>query len=225
MRADAPSDRGHLVDVNAFGRGSAAAQTLAADRTDQALRADVARAAYGVSGAGVRIGILSDSFNVLGGYAADVTAGRLPANVSVVKEGPVGAADEGRAMAEVIHSIAPDAQLYFYTAMDGEADFANGITTLQAQDHVQVIVDDVAYLRSPFSRTAGRCKSPPGTRWRRASTTLPPPATKERIITSTASSRSWPGCPANARHSCCKTSAPSAARGSRSRCLWGLAPR
>jgi hypothetical protein len=116
---------------------------------DQAMQANVARAAGNVTGTGIRIGILSDSFNVQGGYGADVADGALPAGVTILKEGPAGSSDEGQAMAELIHQVAPGAQIYFYTAFDGEADFANGITAL-ANAGCNVIVDDVTYLDEPF---------------------------------------------------------------------------
>jgi subtilisin family serine protease len=57
-------------------------------------------------------------------------------------------------MAELIHQIAPDAQIYFYTAYDGETDFANGINTLAAAG-CQEIVDDVTYLDEPFFGDGG----------------------------------------------------------------------
>ena len=44
---------------------------------DQAIRSNVARATYGVDGSGVTVGALSDSFNCLGGAAADITSGDL----------------------------------------------------------------------------------------------------------------------------------------------------
>src|SRR6185369_9950904 len=44
---------------------------------DVAMRADFARAAFGVTGAGVQVGVLSDSFDCLHGAATDVTAGNL----------------------------------------------------------------------------------------------------------------------------------------------------
>ena len=50
----------------------------------QSLHADTAQTQYGVDGTGVTIGALSDSFNALGGYSADVTSGDLPANVNVI---------------------------------------------------------------------------------------------------------------------------------------------
>ena len=83
------------------------------DNSDKAINADVARATFGVDGTGLKIGILSDSFNVLGGYSADVANGNLPNNVTVVAEGPAGSSDEGRSMAELVFKDAPGAQLYF----------------------------------------------------------------------------------------------------------------
>jgi subtilisin family serine protease len=121
---------------------------------DQAVQADSARAQANVAGTGIKIGILSDSFNVLGGYGADIADGALAAGVMVLKEGPTTGNDECRAMAELIHQIAPDAQIYFYTAFDGQTDFANGITALAAAG-CQVIVDDVTYLDEPFCQDGG----------------------------------------------------------------------
>jgi hypothetical protein len=52
-------------------------------------------------------------------------------------------------MAEIIHSIAPGAQVYFYSGDFGEASYAQGITTL-AQDGCQIICDDEYYYTEPF---------------------------------------------------------------------------
>ncbi len=75
--------------------------------------------------------------------------GDLPAGVQVLQEGPAGGNDEGRAMADLVHAIAPGAQILFHTATGGEADFAAGIAELAAAG-ARVIVDDVAYLDEPF---------------------------------------------------------------------------
>lgn len=119
-----------------------------------AMRVAQAVKAYGVTGAGIKIGILSDSFNLHGGMAADIANGNLNAGTTILKEGPAGGADEGRAMAELIHKIAPGAQITFYSAFYGEADFANGIQALTAAA-CNVIVDDVTYLTEPFFQTGG----------------------------------------------------------------------
>jgi subtilisin family serine protease len=121
---------------------------------DQALRGAVARAQSGATGAGVVVGILSDSFNATGGYASDVAHGLLNPGAVVLKEGPAGSSDEGRAMAELIHQIAPDAQIVFYSGFGGQADFANGIGALAAAG-ANIIVDDVTYLNEPFYQDGG----------------------------------------------------------------------
>ena len=57
--------------------------------------------------------------------------------------------DEGRAMLQIVHAVAPGASLAFYTADDSEADFANGIAALAAAG-AKVIADDVGYFDEPF---------------------------------------------------------------------------
>ncbi|MCX7384645.1 MAG: S8 family serine peptidase [Alphaproteobacteria bacterium] len=121
---------------------------------DRAVLANFARSTFGLSGAGITIGILSDSFNIRGGYAADVASGALPAGVTVLADGPAGSGDEGRAMAQLIHQIAPDADLMFYTAFRSSADFATGIRALAAAG-ANIIVDDVTYLDEPFFQQGG----------------------------------------------------------------------
>ena len=117
-----------------------------------------------LSGAGVTVGILSDSFNCYGvydqpgsgvpatgtqGYAPfgfatddatfDESNGYLAASVNVLEEAPctqygqplqLPFTDEGRAMLQIVHDVAPGAALAFYTADNSEADFANGIGAL-----------------------------------------------------------------------------------------------
>ncbi|HZC85630.1 MAG TPA: hypothetical protein VE266_01430, partial [Steroidobacteraceae bacterium] len=152
---------------------------------DFAQRSDVLRSNSGglLTGAGVRVGILSDSFNCYGvydkpgsgvpasgvrGYAMygfatddatfDETNGYLPATVSVLEEAncmqygqplQLPFADEGRAMMQIVHDVAPGAALSFYTATNTEADFANGIAAL-ATAGATVIADDVGYFDEPF---------------------------------------------------------------------------
>lgn len=123
--------------------------TTTDDNSDLAVQGDAARATYGVTGAGIKVGILSDSFNLHVGYAADIADGDLPAGIQILQEGPSGGNDEGRAMADLVHKIAPGAQILFHTATRGEADFASGIEALAAAG-CNVIVDDVAYLDEPF---------------------------------------------------------------------------
>lgn len=121
-----------------------------------ALLADAARSRFGVDGTGLRIGIISDSFNTLGGYAYDVSSGVLPAGVEVLKEGwtysqdgeAVAATDEGRAMAQLIYAIAPGAELYF-AASGTSTGFADSIERLTAAG-CQIIVDDITETNVPW---------------------------------------------------------------------------
>jgi Subtilase family/FG-GAP-like repeat len=119
------------------------------DNSDQAISADIARADFGVDGTGLKIGVLSDSFNVLGGYNADIANGNLPNNVTVVAEGPAGSTDEGRSMCELVYKDAPGAKLYFATAEGGQTAFANNIAALQAAG-CNIILDDITYFAEPF---------------------------------------------------------------------------
>jgi Subtilase family len=170
IRASMPRTRGVMVTSQGdFAQGS------------DVLRANNA----GLTGAGITVGVLSDSLNCYGvydkpgsgvpavtangtGYAQfgfatddatfDETNGYLPASVSVLEEAPcmqygqpllLPFADEGRAMMQIVHDVAPGAALAFYTASNSEADFATGIGVL-ASAGATVIADDVGYFDEPF---------------------------------------------------------------------------
>lgn len=149
---------------------------------DFAQRSDLVRASTtvtGLTGAGVTVGVLSDSFDcypvyrangvpvtgaegyatngITTDYAQDIASGDLPSGVSILEEAncldydpgeltPFG--DEGRAMLQIVHDIAPGAKLAFYTAELSEADFAAGIQHLAAAG-ARVIIDDVGYGDEP----------------------------------------------------------------------------
>jgi Subtilase family len=91
-------------------------------------------------------------------YAQDMASGDLPSNVDVLEEADCPNydpsqlqpfSDEGRAMLQLVHDIAPNARLAFHTAEMSEADFANGIVAL-AKAGARVIVDDISYADEPF---------------------------------------------------------------------------
>lgn len=124
---------------------------------DIAQGAGLARATYKVDGTGVKVGVLSDSYNYLGGAATDVTNDDLPSQgVTLAGSGDlngllarlVDASDEGRAMLQIIHDLAPGAKLYFATAFKSEADFAQNIRAL-GRAGCDIIVDDVVYTDEP----------------------------------------------------------------------------
>ena len=97
------------------------------------MRAGIARSAFGVDGSGINVGALSDSFNCLGGAAGDTASGDLP-SVTVIQEISIcaGATDEGRAILQVVHDVAPGASLSFASAFNGQASFASNILALAA---------------------------------------------------------------------------------------------
>src|SRR6201996_7236442 len=64
------------------------------------------------------------------------------------EEGEEGA-DEGRGMAQIVHDLAPGADIDFASAFNGELAFAKGIRDLY-NEGARVIADDVAYFNEPF---------------------------------------------------------------------------
>jgi hypothetical protein len=132
--------------------------------TSQGDNADIAaaaRAAYNISGAGITVGILSDSFNTstttTDHYSNDVASGDLPANVQVLSDDSAAGTDEGRAIAQVIYDSAPGVTIKFATALgtasqtmlQSETTMANNITAL-VNSGCKVIVDDVTYKNEPM---------------------------------------------------------------------------
>jgi hypothetical protein len=102
--------------------------------------------AKGFTGAGVKVGVLSDSVD----YLAQVQAsGDLPPTVTVLEDAP-GNSGEGTAMLEIVYDLAPGSPLYFATAWNSAASFASNIIALKNAG-CKVIVDDVGYFNeSPF---------------------------------------------------------------------------
>ena len=118
---------------------------------DEAMLADLARASFAVDGSGVTIGVLSDTFNCLGGAPSDVASGDLPSGILVLDPGlcTASSVDEGRAMMQLIFDVAPGANFIFHSGFGGQADFALGIDELAAAG-ADVIVDDVLYFSEPM---------------------------------------------------------------------------
>lgn len=129
---------------------------------DTQLGAARARAEFEVAGTGTKVGILSDSFDqdpsAPTGGAEDVLSGDLPGvkdpcgeltPVEVLDDTETSGEDEGRAMAQIVHDLAPGAAISFATAFTGEPEFAENIRALAAHG-ASIIVDDVSYLEEPF---------------------------------------------------------------------------
>ena len=133
-------------------RAIANSRGLAANAGDQSMFTDIVKKQQGVDGSGIKIGVMSDSYNCLAGAEADIATGDLPNDVELVKEFSFcaeGASDEGRAMMQLIHDIAPGAKLLFHTAFESPVDFAQGIIAL-ADRGADIIVDDVGWLLMPM---------------------------------------------------------------------------
>ena len=118
--------------------------------------------ANGITGRGITIGVLSDSFDTSGFSPAaldDVKTGDLP-NIGVpdgrpglkfLSEGADESSDEGRAVAEIAYDMAPGSSLCFATAVLGPISFANSIRRLRtdSQCGADVMVDDLSYPDEP----------------------------------------------------------------------------
>lgn len=117
-----------------------AAQDGIGGEGDVVHRTDVARSTFGINGSGVKIGVLSDGVINL---RVSQSRGALPA--VTVLNGQAGEGDEGTAMLEIIHALAPGAQLFFATAFESVAGFATNIRALR-QAGCHIIVDDVFYV-------------------------------------------------------------------------------
>jgi hypothetical protein len=126
------------------------------DEGNTQLNAATARTTFSTAGAGVTVGVISDSYDALGGAPTDVSNAELPGTtnpcgaptpVNVVADS--GTSDEGRAMGQIIHDLAPQAAIAFATANGGEVTFGNNIRSLQAAG-AQVIVDDITYFAEPM---------------------------------------------------------------------------
>eukprot|EP00741_Cyanophora_paradoxa_P008343 tig00001299_g8070.t1 len=112
-------------------------------------------------GAGITVGVLSDSFDCLKGADKDIRAGALPGPgnprgrtqpVRVLKElvGDANCTDEGRAMLQLVHAIAPGAALCFASAYPDELAFLANMEALAAPPcSADVIVDDVGFPDEP----------------------------------------------------------------------------
>ena len=122
---------------------------------DVAHQANVARSTHGVDGTGISVGVLSDGVDAL---AAQQATGEVPAGVTVLPGQAGGAISlscnrrskgtEGTAMLEIVHDLAPGAELFFATGINGSAQMAQNIEDLCAAG-ANVIVDDIGYLLAP----------------------------------------------------------------------------
>ena len=133
-------------------------------QADASIDADAARAFFGVDGSGVEVGVLSDSLRTggagLGGSVSgsgcsrtatgmvNQVSGDLPSPIGVLDDS-VGGIDEGAGMAELVHDLAPGADITFHTAGASQTAFASGIDDLRGCG-ADVIVDDIIFFAEPM---------------------------------------------------------------------------
>jgi autotransporter-associated beta strand protein len=110
---------------------------------DGVLRANLERTNFGFGGNGVKVGVISNGVNH---RANSVASGDLP--TITVNSALSGNGDEGTAMLEIVHDLAPNASLYFSAGLSS-VDYVNSVTWLRNQG-CNVIIDDVTYFDQPF---------------------------------------------------------------------------
>ncbi len=159
-----------MTGADLDGSDSGANNTCATGTVDEGvaqLKADTARSQFDVDGSGVKVGILSDSYdtktNASKHASQDVASNDLPGAANTCgrttpvdvqhdftcSPDPTKCGDEGRAMLQIVHDMAPGASLAFATAEGGETTFADNIKQLAASG-ANVIADDIIYFAEPM---------------------------------------------------------------------------
>jgi hypothetical protein len=133
---------------------------LVTSEGDHLIGADAFRLNTGFTGAGVTVGLISDSINQVNssvdgtgdkGIAQSQRTGDLPlTGITILQDGTPQDRDEGRGMAEVVYDVAPGANLAFHTGEGGPQAMAQGIRDLAVLAGAKVIADDVSYPNEPF---------------------------------------------------------------------------
>jgi ketosteroid isomerase-like protein len=141
--------------IPSLARVRVASQGDVVSQGDVSLGSNTVRATTGLDGAGVTVGVMSDSYQcnpapfVPGAptttAAQDEATQDVPPGVEVLDNGPCPGSDEGRGMVQLVHDVAPGAAQKFHTAFNSLVDFADGILELQEAGS-DVIVDDVIYF-------------------------------------------------------------------------------
>ena len=131
------------LSANVDDRGSVVSEGVVAHRADQALQM------FGATGAGINVGVISDSDDF---SEAAIASGDLPPDQFTIpgQSGRPGTG-EGTAMMEIVHDMAPAAKLFFASAFESPEAFADNIRQLRFTYHCDIIVDDVGYFfESPY---------------------------------------------------------------------------
>jgi len=139
-------DNVSLVTTPSYGHKRVGSRTTAGDSI---LLSNLVRA-QGFTGQGVKVGIISDGS---AGLSIAQALGDLPSNVTQFSSCIVnffGACSEGTAMAEIIHDIAPDAELAIADGLSTTLGFIQRIEQLANDFNADIIVDDLGFLTEPY---------------------------------------------------------------------------
>ena len=112
---------------------------------DAASRATVVRS-LGYDGSGTSVGVLSDGIDHLADSQA--TGDLAPVTVPSDSRCHQGSGDEGTALLEIVHDLAPGAQLFF-SGPTTSLEFIDSVNCLTAAG-AKIIVDDIGFLNEPF---------------------------------------------------------------------------
>jgi len=140
-----------VASVNAILDATSHSVGAANNQAEEGQNIDSMQSTFNLNGAGVKIGVVSDSVNSVRLGLADSTAsGDLPppSDIDVIDD-TRGGDDEGRAMLELIHDLAPKASLAFSTIGSSQLTFANNIYRLY-EAGCDVIVDDFGFNGEPI---------------------------------------------------------------------------
>jgi subtilisin family serine protease len=111
---------------------------------DNAARGPQARAT-GFDGTGVKVGVISDGVDHL------ASIGDMPAGTGVPAGAGcrAGSGDEGTAILEIVHDLAPGATLVFSQGLSDKLGFIDSVNCLRNAG-AQVIVDDIGFFDEPY---------------------------------------------------------------------------
>ncbi len=115
---------------------------------DAILRTDEVRSVFenlGIDGTGIRVGVISDGVD---NRATVASTGDLPSSITVNPSLP-GGGDEGTAMLEIVHDLAPGAELFFSSGISGTMAMIDSVNWLVSQG-VDIIVDDLGFFLQPY---------------------------------------------------------------------------
>lgn len=126
------TERGHLKTGTVNSEG------------DAILKADQVRSILGVTGSGIKVGVISDGCDT---RATPQASGDLPSVIDVLDNSAGG--DEGTAMMEIVYDLSPGSALGFSQGISSSTAFINSVNNLVGAS-CDVIVDDIGFFSQPY---------------------------------------------------------------------------